>query len=67
MYHGRHLPVLTRARMLSAAVGNLCLGIRRPEGLRHGLVIACFGLTVKVALMLAESPVLISPAPPWTL
>ena len=53
--------------MLSAAVGNLCLGIRRPEGLRHGLVIACFGLTVKVALMLAESPVLISPAPPWTL
>jgi hypothetical protein len=25
-------------------------------------VIACFGLTVNVALMLAESPVLISPA-----
>lgn len=67
MYQDRHLPVLTSVRTLSAAVRNLCLGIRRPEGLRHELVIACFGLTVNVALMLAGSPVLISPAQPWTL
>jgi hypothetical protein len=39
---------------------------RGAEDLRYGLVIACFGLTVKVALRVARSPVWNAPAQPTT-
>jgi len=56
-----------RVPLSTTAAGNVCHSAKKLRGLRHGLVIACFGLTVNVALRVAESPVMTSPAQPRTL